>query len=71
VFDAVAPFFHVTFPPSSPAFLGTFLDALATFELAYLSSYSPSVAASASELQPLDQFWPVEDLEDPFLLVTV
>jgi hypothetical protein len=69
VLASVAPFFLVAFPASSSAFLGASPDAPVTSELAYLASYLPSVAASTSELQPLDQSQPVEDSLYPFLLV--
>jgi hypothetical protein len=71
VLAAVVPSSLASFLLSSPAFPGASLDVPAAFELAYSSSYSPSVAASASELQPLDLSQPVEDSEGPFLLVVV
>jgi hypothetical protein len=67
----VAPFFLDASPPSSFVFPGASLDAHVASTSAYSSSYLPSAAASASELQPLDQSQPVEDSEDPFLLVVV
>jgi hypothetical protein len=57
--------------PSSPASLGASLDAPVAFAPAYLASYSPFVAGSTSELQPLDQSQPVEDSEDSSRLVVV
>jgi hypothetical protein len=68
---AVAPFALDASPHSSLASPGASLDVLAASTHAYPSSYSPSVAASASELQPLDQSQSVEDSEDPFLIVVV
>jgi hypothetical protein len=64
VLAAVTPFFLNASPPSSLISPGTSLDAPATSGLAYPSSYSPSVATSASGLQPLDLSQPVEDSED-------
>jgi hypothetical protein len=67
VLVVVAPFFLDASPPSSVVSPSVSLDAPIAPAHAYLASYSPYVAAS--ELQPLDQSQPVEDLEDPFLLV--
>jgi hypothetical protein len=64
VIVAVAPSFLVAFPPSSPASLGASPDAPVASVLAYPASCSPSITASASELQPLDQSQLVEDSED-------
>jgi hypothetical protein len=47
----------------------SFPGVLASSELAFHSSCSPSAVASASEQQPLDLFQPVEDSEDSFLVV--
>jgi hypothetical protein len=69
VLVAVAPFFLDASPPSSLVSPGVSLDAPVTSAPTYLASYSPSVAASASELQPQDQSQPLEDSKDPFLLV--
>jgi hypothetical protein len=55
VLVAIAPSFLVVFPPSSPASLGASPNAHVASMPAYLASYLPYVAASASELQPLDQ----------------
>jgi hypothetical protein len=63
--------FLASFLLSSRALPGAFLDIPAASELPYPSSYSPSVAASASELQPLDLSQPMEDSEDSFLLAVV
>jgi hypothetical protein len=71
VLVAVAPFFPDASPPSSPTFLSASLDAPVASAPAYLASYSPSVAASTSELQPLDRSQPVEDLEDSSRLAVV
>jgi hypothetical protein len=71
VLAAVAPFFLDTSPLSSLVSPGASLDTPASSVPTYPSSYSPSVAASASELQPLDQSQPVEDSVDPFMLVVV
>jgi hypothetical protein len=54
VLVGVVPSFLASFLLSSPAFPGTSLDVPAASKLAYPSSYLPSVAAFASELQPLD-----------------
>jgi hypothetical protein len=54
VLAAIAPFFLDTSPPSSLVSPSASLVSPTTSAPAYLSSYSPSVAASASELQPLD-----------------
>ena len=56
-------------PLASPAFLDASPGVLASFEFASHSSCLPSFVASASELQPLDQSWPVEDSEDSFLVM--
>jgi hypothetical protein len=61
VLVAIAPIFLDASPPSSLVFLGASPDAPIASVPAYLASYSPSVAASASELQPLHQSQPVED----------
>jgi hypothetical protein len=71
VLAAIAPFCPDASPPSSLASPGASLNVLAASASAYPSSYSPSVAASTSELQPLDQSQPMEDSKDPFLLVAV
>jgi hypothetical protein len=71
VLIVVVPSFLASFLLSYPAFLGASLDVPAASELAYLSYYSSFVATSTSELQPLDLSQPVEDSEDPFLLVVV
>ena len=71
VLVAVVPSFIASFLLSSHAFLGSSLDVPIASELAYPSKYLPSVAASASRVQPLDQSHPVEDLEDSFLLGVV
>ena len=71
VLAAVAPFPLVAFLPSSLASPGASLNVLAASASAYPSSYSPSVAASTSELQPLDQSQLVEDSEDSSLLAVV
>jgi hypothetical protein len=55
VLAAVAPLSLVVFPPSSLASPSASLDVPAASAPAYPSSYSPSVVASSSELQPLDQ----------------
>jgi hypothetical protein len=64
VLAVIAPFALGTSPPSSPALLGTSLDAPIASAPVHLASCSLDVAASASELQPLDQSQPVEDSED-------
>jgi hypothetical protein len=71
VIVAIAPFFLDTSPPSSLVSPSASLDAPAASAPTYPSSYSPFDAASTSELQPLDQSQPVEDSEDPSLLVVV
>jgi hypothetical protein len=71
VLAAVAPFALDASHPSSLVSPGLSLDTPVAYAPAYPSSYMPSVAASPSELQPLDQSQPVEDSEDPFLLVVV
>jgi hypothetical protein len=71
VLVGVVPSFLASFLLSSSAFPSASIDIPATSELAYPSSYSPSVTASASKLQPLDLSQPVEDSEDPFLLAVV
>jgi hypothetical protein len=71
VLAPVAPFTLGASLPSSPVFLGTSLDAPVASAPASPASYSPFVTSFASELQPLDQSQPVEDSEDPFLLVVV
>jgi hypothetical protein len=48
-----------------------FPGVLASSELAFRSSCLPFVVAPVSRWQPLDLFWPVEDLEDLFLVVVV
>jgi hypothetical protein len=55
VLAVFAPFALGAFPPSSPAFLSASPDAPVASATAYLASCSPSVASSASKLQPLDQ----------------
>ena len=68
---AVAPFALGTSPPSSPASLGASPDAPVASVHAYPASCSPSIVASASELQPLDQSQSVEDSKDSSRLVVV
>jgi hypothetical protein len=53
VLAAVAPFALGPSPPSSFVAPGASLDAPVASTPAYLALYSPSVAASSSELQPL------------------
>ena len=65
------PFFFASFALSSPAFPDASPEVLASSEFAFHSLHLPSVAASASELQPLDLSQPVEDSEDSFLVVVV
>jgi hypothetical protein len=55
VLASIAPFFLDASPPSSLVSPGASLDAPVASMHAYLASYSPSVVASTSELQPLDQ----------------
>jgi hypothetical protein len=71
VLVAVVSSFLASFLLSSHAFLSASLGTPVASELAYLSSYSPSVAASTSELQPLDLSQPVEDSEDSSVLAVV
>ena len=71
VLVAVAPSFLVVFPSSSLASLDASPDALVASAPAYPASCSPSVAASASRLQPLDLSQPVEDSEDSSRLAVV
>jgi hypothetical protein len=71
VLAVVAPFALGAFPPSSPASLGASPDTPVASSPTYLASYSPSVAASASKLQPLDQSQSLEDSEDSSRLVVV
>jgi hypothetical protein len=55
VLASIAPFFLDASPPSSLVSPSASLDAPVASMPAYLASYSPSVVASTSELQPLDQ----------------
>jgi hypothetical protein len=55
VLAAVTSFALDASPPSSLASPSAYLDVPTASMPAYPSSYSPSVVASASELQPLDQ----------------
>ena len=65
---AVAPFALGASPPSSFVSPGASPDAPITSAPTYLALCLPSIATSASELQPLDQSQSVEDLDDPSLL---
>jgi hypothetical protein len=71
VLAAVAPFALGASPPSSPASLRASPDTHVASAPTYPASCSPSVAASASELQPLDQSQQVEDSKDSSRLVVV
>jgi hypothetical protein len=64
VLVADTPFALGASPPSSPTSLGVSPDAPVAFAPTSFASYSPSAASFASELQPLDQSQPVEDLEE-------
>jgi hypothetical protein len=55
VLVAIAPFFLDASPPSFLVFRGASPDAPVASVPAYLASYLPFVATSASELQPLHQ----------------
>jgi hypothetical protein len=71
VLATVAPFALGASPPSSFVSPGASPDAPITSAPTYLALCLPSIATSASELQPLDQSQPVEDLEDSYRLVVV
>jgi hypothetical protein len=71
VLVAVAPFALGASPPSSLVAPGASLDTHVPSAPAYLALCSPYVAASAFELQPLDQSKPMEDSEDSFRLAVV
>jgi hypothetical protein len=71
VLAAIAPYFLDASPPAYLAFPGASLVVPASSALAYLPWYWLFVTASASGLQPQDQFRLVEELEDLSLLVVV
>jgi hypothetical protein len=68
---AIAPTTLASSPDTFPAFPDASHGVLVSSELAFHSSCLPSIAAFASERQPMDLSQPVEDSEDSFLVVIV